>query len=214
MEKKELKEQAERATRKSVGAFLRFTATVLLFLLVFWVFFEVFNAKRQNKSPTFFGYSFSIVITGSMEPDIRVGELLIVRETAPESIEVGDDILFVGQSGAVQGMHIVHRVVEKGTDEAGLYFRTKGTNNPVADTDVVRASGFLGKAVAHSVFWGKIFGFLADTKSLMMIAVLVLIVPFIIRQIVKIIRIAKSPEPEDPGRTEQLENQSPPKGKD
>lgn len=211
MEQTERKEQAKKATRKSVGAFLRFTATVLLFLFVFWVFFQVFNAKRLNKIPTFFGYSFSIVVTGSMEPDIRVGELLTVRETDMDQIEVGNDILFVSQSGAVQGMHVVHRVVEKGTDEAGLYLRTKGTNNPVADTDAVRESNFVGKAVAHSLFWGKIFGFLSNTGSLMMLAVLVLVVPFVIRQIVKIIRIAKSKEPEEEPPKE--EDQRPPQGK-
>ncbi len=206
----EQKEPTEQAKRKTIGAGVRFLATVLLFLLVFWVFFEVFNAKRQGRVPTFFGYSFSVVVTGSMEPDIHVGELLIVRETDMETIEVGDDILFVSQSGIVAGQHVVHRVVEKGTDEKGLYFRTQGVNNSVADTDRVRASNFVGKAVAHSAFWGKIFSFLTNVEALMMIAVLLLVAPFALKQIIKIVRATKADDPEKENSNEK--NDHTPKG--
>ena len=190
-------EQAEQAKRKSIGAFIRFTATTLVFLAVFAVFWNVFNAKRQNKIPTFFGYSFSIVVTGSMEPDIKVGELLVVKETDIENIEVGDDIMFVSLSGVIQGEHVVHRVVEKDTDEEGIFLRTKGVNNPISDTDLVRRGNFVGKAVAHSAFFGKIFGFLSDSRTIMMAVVLLLVVPFVIKQIIKIIRIAKSKDGEE-----------------
>ena len=196
MEQKERTEQVEQAKRKTIGAGVRFIATVLLFLVVFWVFFEVFNAKRQGRVPTFFGYSFSVVITGSMEPEIHVGELLIVRSTDIESIEVGNDILFVGKSGVVAGQHIVHRVIEKGTDEKGLWFRTQGVGNAGADADLVRADNFVGKAVAHSVFWGKIFSFLTNTEALMMLAVLVLAAPFGVKQIIRIVRATKTDETE------------------
>ena len=197
MEPTERKEQAEQVKRKSVRSFISFVATVLVFLLVFAVFWTVFNARRQGKIPTFFGYSFSIVVTGSMEPDIKVGELLIVKEADIKSVNVGDDIMFVSQSGVIKGEYVVHRVVEKGTDEKGDFLRTKGVHNSVVDVDAVRSGNFVGKAVFHSVFWGKIFGFLADSRTLMMIAVLVLVVPFVIKQIIKIVRIMKSKDDEN-----------------
>ena len=175
-------------------AALRFLSSALLFLIVFWVFLVVLNAKRQNKVPAFFGYSFSIVVTGSMEPDIGVGDLLIVKETGMEEIEVGDDILFVSLSGEIAGEHIVHRVIEKGTDERGIYFRTQGTNNPIPDLDRVHGDNFVGKAVAHSAALGKVFSFLTNVESIMMIAVVIFTVPFIVRQVVRIVRIAKSEE--------------------
>ena len=189
-------EQVEQAKRKTIGAGVRFIATVLLFLVVFWVFFEVFNAKRQGRVPTFFGYSFSVVITGSMEPDIHVGELLVVRKTDIEEIEIGDDILFISKSGVVAGQHIVHRVIDKGTDEKGLWLQTKGTHNAGPDEALVRSDNFVGKAVAHSVFWGKIFSFLTNTEALMMLAVLVLAAPFALKQILRIVRATKTDETE------------------
>ena len=206
MEPTERKEQAEQVKRKSVGSFIRFVATVLVFLLVFAVFWTVFNARRQGKIPTFFGYSFSIVVTGSMEPDIKVGELLIVKEADIESVNVGDDVMFVSMSGIIAGEHVVHRVIEKGTDEKGDFLRTKGVHNAVADDDVVRDDNLVGKAVVHSVFWGKIFGFLADSRTIMMIAVLVLVVPFVIKQIIKIVRLSKSKNDENGGENEEKED--------
>ena len=56
-----------------------FALALLMFVTAFCVFISTMRAKRENRTPTFFGYSFSIVVTGSMEPEIRVGELLIVK---------------------------------------------------------------------------------------------------------------------------------------
>ena len=183
----------EPSEKKKTGSIVRFAVSAVLFLLAFSVFLVVLRARRENKVPTFFGLSFSVVVTGSMEPDIRVGELLVVREIPMDRVEEGDDILFISQSGPVQGEAIVHRVIEKGTDGNGIYFRTEGINNGgVADPDRVHADNYVGKAVLHSVFWGKIFGFLSNIEVLMMIAVLVIVIPFAIRQVIKIIRLAKS----------------------
>ena len=180
--------------QKRAGSVARFVISAILFLLAFSVFLVVLRAKKENKIPTFFGYSFSVVVTGSMEPDIRVGEFLVVRETNMDRVEVGDDILFISQSGPVQGEAVVHRVIEKGTDAEGIYFRTQGINNSLADSDRVRAENYIGKAVWHSEFFGKIFGFLSNIEVLMMIAVLVIVIPFAIRQVIKIVRLVKSRE--------------------
>ena len=95
----------------------------------------------------------------------------------------------------MQGEAIVHRVIEKGSDARGIYFRTEGINNGgVADSDRVRAENYIGKAVWHSEFFGKIFGFLSNIEVLMMIAVLVIVIPFAIRQVIKIVRLVKSRE--------------------
>ena len=179
--------------KRSTASVVRFAVSVVLFLLAFSIFLVVLNAKREHKTPTFFGYSFSVVVTGSMEPDIRVGDLLVVRETEMDRIEVGDDILFISRSGPVRGEAIVHRVFEKETDADGIYFRTRGINNGgLADEDFVRSENFVGKAVWHSAFWGKIFGFLSNFEVLLMIAILVIVIPFAIRQVIKIVRLIKS----------------------
>ena len=186
-----MEQKTEPARSSRAGAAIRFAASVLLLIVAAGVFFEVISAKREHRVPTFFGYSFSIVITGSMEPDIKVGEFLIVKETPLEEIGEGNDILFTAKSGTIAGERVVHRVIEVGTDADGLYFRTKGTNNAVADTEVVRADNFIGKAVAHSAFLGAVVSFFSNTYTIVAVMML-LSAPFIVKQIVKIIKLAKS----------------------
>jgi len=67
--------------------------------------------------------------TGSMKPilDENSNGIRIVPEN-PKQIKIGDIITFE-QDGEL----IVHRVIDIGTDEQGVYFITKGDNNNVTD---------------------------------------------------------------------------------
>ncbi len=70
--------------------------------------------------------------TGSMRPvlDKDSNGIRIVPEN-PGQIEIGDIITFEQNSQL-----IVHRVVDKGRDEEGVFFITKGDNNNVTDGKV------------------------------------------------------------------------------
>ena len=71
--------------------------------------------------------------TGSMKPvfDEKANGIRIVPENEDE-LEVGDIISFQKTPGEL----IVHRIVEKGRDEQGTYFITKGDNNRENDGKV------------------------------------------------------------------------------
>lgn len=67
--------------------------------------------------------------TGSMKPllDEESNGIRIVPEN-PSQVEIGDIITFEQNSQL-----IIHRVIDKGNDEEGAYFITKGDNNSVTD---------------------------------------------------------------------------------
>jgi len=68
--------------------------------------------------------------TGSMKPTFDQGSNGIrIKPDSPEQIELGDIVTFGDES-------IVHRVVEKGMDEEGYWFITKGDNNQVSDEQI------------------------------------------------------------------------------
>ena len=169
--------------RYRVLSVIGLTFAGLLFALAIFVFTVTALAKKENKIPVFFGYSFSIVMTPSMEPDITVGELLIVKTFDMEDVKEGDVVVFTGLSGSVAGERIVHKVVEKGTDEEGLYLITQGVNNPVPDADKVRQSNFVGISAGHSVFWGKVVTFIFRTKSILFMLLLVILTVIMVKQI-------------------------------
>jgi len=85
------------------------------------VIIQIDNASLSSYAPT-----------GSMRPlfDSGANGIRIIPKS-PDNIHIGDIISFGRDSGL-----IVHRVVEKGTDEQGVYFITKGDNNQIQDGKV------------------------------------------------------------------------------
>lgn len=81
--------------------------------------------------------------TNSMDPvfDKESNTIEIVPETE-EDIRVGDIISFKDGNKV-----IIHRVAEKGYDEKGIYFFTKGDNNKEKDKNKVRFSDVKGVVV-------------------------------------------------------------------
>ena len=76
--------------------------------------------------------------THSMEPVLSSRSNAIeVRPKSADDIQVGDIISY--KSDYADGI-IIHRVIEKNTDDKGVYFVLKGDNNPSADPGRIRFS--------------------------------------------------------------------------
>ena len=60
----------------------------------------------------FFGNSLFRVVTGSMEPTISTGALMITREVDINTIALNDIVCFRTQEAAIWGKIVTHRVVE------------------------------------------------------------------------------------------------------
>ncbi len=82
--------------------------------------------------------------TNSMDPflDESTNAIEIVPEN-PDSINVGDIISYQTDQGV-----IIHRVIEKGKDEKGIYYIVKGDNNRFNDPFKVRFADVVGVVVA------------------------------------------------------------------
>lgn len=83
-----------------------------------------------------------IVTSGSMEPTINVGGLVIVEEVDPETITVGDVVTYRGYAS---GGLTTHRVIDRRIVGERLHFRTQGDANDTPDVDLAPAEGVFGK---------------------------------------------------------------------
>jgi len=91
------------------------------------------------------------VLSGSMEPEIPVGSLVVISPVKPEDVEVGDIITFRPVS---IGEHwITHRVINIGRSYS-IFFETKGDANEISDPFTVPAQNLEGKVVFHAPYWG------------------------------------------------------------
>lgn len=108
------------------------------------------------------GYSLFRVVTGSMEPEIPVGSLIISKETDIEEIEVGDIINFRSRESGMLGMVITHRVIQRYEDEDGsILLETKGDANRYTDGYLVGEANLIGKTVSYTKEGNLIAGILS-----------------------------------------------------
>ena len=82
--------------------------------------------------------------TNSMDPLIDENSHAVeIMPSGPEKIKVGDIISYQTEMGV-----IIHRVIEVGEDEQGIYYLLKGDNNKFRDPFKVRFSDVKGVVVA------------------------------------------------------------------
>lgn len=99
-------------------------------VLVIWFALGIFPIKPVG------------IATQSMYPEIRAGDLVIIRECTPNDLKVGDVIQYKRDRYTV-----VHRIKEiKQTDGEYIYI-TKGDNNTSEDMDPVRENQIVGKVI-------------------------------------------------------------------
>ncbi|HEW93865.1 signal peptidase I [Candidatus Geothermarchaeota archaeon] len=88
---------------------------------------------------------FMVVVSRSMEPTIRVNDLIIITKASPDDIRVGDIIVF--RSPLNPDMYIVHRVIQVIRSNDRIYFKTKGDNNKYPDRWVVDQDNLIGRVL-------------------------------------------------------------------
>lgn len=74
------------------------------------------------------------ILSGSMQPLYRPGDMVISQRTTPDLIEVGDVVTFQPVSG--NPILITHRVIAKTVGDAGIGFITRGDANGAADEPI------------------------------------------------------------------------------
>ena len=100
-----------------------------------------------------FGYSFHVIITGSMEPTIRLDDLVIARHCKPEDVQVGDIIMFNTKPHYFSPLTIVpRRVVQMNTElygEQGLWLLARDDRSDPQEPEIITAQNLIGKVVGR-----------------------------------------------------------------
>lgn len=104
-----------------------------------------------------FGWRVNAVLSGSMEPSLKVGSLVVSRPVDPETVLIGDVITFRLDQAAVP--LVTHRVDGIG-HSSPLYFETRGDANKSPDPFTVPARNLVGKIVLHIPYAGYATEFL------------------------------------------------------
>lgn len=129
---------------------------------------------NKDEVPKFGGYCPLIVLTGSMEPEIRSGDLIICKQIDSSEVAVGDVIAFFDPDSTGTAV-LTHRVVEITEEDGSLAFRTKGDANNAADRFAVPAADLVGAYQFRIAGAGNVAMFMQTTAGLIVCVVLPLI---------------------------------------
>ena len=154
-------------------------AWVLVILAVFMMIFTVISVTTFNRNDRdLFGYKAYIVNTDSMAAtDFYAGDLILVKEVDPTTLQPGDIITFLSQDPDSFGEVITHKIRAKTVDENGnAGFITYGTTTGVDDPTVVTYLYILGKYDFHIPKMGTFFNFLKTPQGY----IICIFVPFML----------------------------------
>ncbi|MBR3935292.1 MAG: signal peptidase I [Oscillospiraceae bacterium] len=128
---------------------ISFLVTVLLVLSVALCLYAAVQVV-SNGYVNIGGFMMFRVVTGSMEPTVPIGSLLITKEVEIENIALNDIVCFRTRVEEIWGKVVTHRVVGIMETETGILLETKGDANPVMDGYYVDGTNLIGKVIWHT----------------------------------------------------------------
>lgn len=89
------------------------------------------------------------IASGSMEKELYVGDIAIIKKCNANDVNVGDIIEY-----QMDGYTVIHRIIEKKQKNGEFLFITKGDNNQMADSENVKEKQLIGKVIFKIKYLG------------------------------------------------------------
>lgn len=164
--------------------------TLVVIIALFMVVFTTISITTFNREDrSLFGYKALVVLTDSMSAtDFKSGDLILIKDVDPETLEVGDIISF--KAATIENYYeiVTHKIRKKiYINDGEPAFITYGTTNDVNDNDAVTYDNVVGKYVKTFPNVGRFFQFLKTTKGY----ILCILIPFLILILLQAVNCAR-----------------------
>ena len=83
---------------------------IIIFVLASYILFIAIQKITNNNS--ILGYRVFSVASGSMVPVYNVNDVILVKDVDVNRLKVGDDIVYVGNRGGLEGLVVSHRIIK------------------------------------------------------------------------------------------------------
>ena len=152
---------------KILAKITRIILTIVLLIIFIFVVVQRYSKGKINA----FGYQAYTVATGSMEPQIKIGDVILIKEVDPATLKKGDVVTYEGSEGDLRGLILTHRIIELRKDEKDnkYYYITKGDANEVEDPEISQDNlrgkvvyntvlfSFVSRLMTHDIFYYGLF---------------------------------------------------------
>ena len=156
---------------------LKITAiSILSIVLLLNIYIMVQANVSPDKVPSVFGYKPFVVLSGSMESEISVGDLVFVKDVDINELKKNDIIAFRDNENLVT----THRIVDEININNQRCFKTKGDSNNEADQGTVckkqiegKYQGKIAKVGNVIIFIQKPLGFTVMMLSILIVCIFI-----------------------------------------
>ena len=163
--------------RKAIMVLLSVMLWAIILLMALFTFTTLATRDEQSVG-RLAGFTPLTVKSDSMAPTFREGDLIVIRECSPASLQVGDIITFHTIINNEYALN-THRIAEiKEVGEARCYV-TKGDNNAIEDTHMISDGDIVGRYVGKVPVLGKVLAFLSGKVGFLVVIVLPMLLFFI-----------------------------------
>lgn len=142
-------------------------------------------------SPVAFGMKSFAVLSGSMEPVLSTGDIVVEQTVRPRDVRVGDIVTF--NDPHQRGRRITHRVRSVRIEQGRARFVTKGDANDSSESWATGANGRLGRVSYRIPLIGYGIARLNGPGAKLALVM----IPALLLAVLELIRIWR-PKPRDP----------------
>ena len=155
-----------------------FTVLVAVIAVAVMIFTVISVTTFNRNDRNVFGFKAFIVLSDSMKAtDFAAGDIVIVKNTDPTTLEPGDIIAYTSQNPDNFGKTVTHKIRSKAVDANGEPgFITYGTTTGKDDETVVTFPYINGKYIFHLPKLGTFFEFLKTTPGY----IICILIPFLL----------------------------------
>lgn len=146
---------------------------VLIPMIIFNFTLIIKSFINPDKTPDFFGYKSFVIVSGSMEPTIKKGDAIFIKEVPEEEIRTNDIISFT------QGeTNVTHRIVEIIQENGIKKYTTKGDNNNTEDKEKISYQQIEGKYQFKINQFGIVIGILKSKITLILLIAMIIFINY------------------------------------
>lgn len=114
---------------KFIIGLIRLVVWIIAIMVVVLILVQrVFNNKIALGN-----YRIFTIASGSMLPEYKIMDVILVGSKDYDKIKVGDDLVYMGKVDSYKDKIITHRVINVENNNGVYEYTTKGINNPLED---------------------------------------------------------------------------------
>lgn len=139
---------------------------VLVPMLAVNITLIVKSYMHPEQVPDFLGYKPFIVLSGSMEPSIMTGDLIVSGKADAANLQVGDVVSY-----RVDNAVVTHRIKEVVQENGSVHYVMQGDNNNTADETMVTPEMVEGTYLFRVKGMGNFAMFMQTTTGMLLFIV-------------------------------------------